>query len=59
MTGEVGSGAGVGIATGFEGSSGELLQAATNAAAALDITATSQKRRGAVVKGSCLMVDVM
>ena len=56
MTGEVGSGAGVGMAT---GSKGELLQAATNAAAALDIPATSQKRRGAVIKGSCLMVDAM
>ena len=59
MTGELGSGVGVGMATGLEGSGGALLHAATNAAAALDTPATSQKRRGAVLKGSCLMVDVM
>ena len=58
MTGEEGSGAGVKMATGFAASMGAFLHAATNAATALDTPATSQKRRGAVLKGSCLMVDV-
>ena len=56
MTGDEGSGVGVGIATGLGGSGGGVLQAATKAAATLDTKATSQKRRGAVVKGSCLML---
>ena len=58
MTGEEGSG--IGITTfGLGGSDGAVLQEAINAAAALDNNATSQKRRGAAVKGSCLMVVVV
>ena len=59
MTGDEGSGVGAGIATGLGGSSGAVLQAATNAAAALDTSATNQKRRGAAVKGSCFMMVVV
>lgn len=55
-TGDEGSGMGVGVATDLGGSSGVLLQATSRAATALDTVATSQKRRGAAVKGSCLMV---
>lgn len=55
MMGDEGSGMGVGVATGFGASTGVLWHAASNAAAALDTRAVSQKRRGAAVKGSCLM----
>lgn len=48
---------GAGAAT-FGGSGGAVLQAATRAAAALDTKAINQKRRGAAIKGSCLIVDV-
>jgi len=60
ITGEEGSAtgaAGLGATVGAVGAGGAVLHAATNAAAAPDTNATSQKRRGAAVKGSCLMVD--
>jgi hypothetical protein len=53
MTAEGGSEAGAVGAGGWPGADGAVLQAATNAAAALDTRATSQKRRGAAVGESC------
>ena len=58
MTGEEGSGIGI-TTTGLGGSGNAVLQAVTKPAVALDTNATSQKRRGAAVKGSCLMVVVV
>lgn len=58
ITGDDGSGVGTGVAT-LGSSIGAVLHAATKVAAAPDIKAASQKRRGAAVKGSCLIVDGM
>jgi hypothetical protein len=59
MTAEGGSEAGAVGAGGWPGADGAVLQAATNAAAALDTRATSQKRRGAAVGESCRMVLIL
>ena len=56
ITGEEGSATGAATFGGAEGS-GAVLQAEASAAAALETSATSQKRRGAIFRGSCLMVD--